>query len=349
MLIVALAALAPAAHATAPTYICMTAKCHPGLAEAAFIHGPMATGMCPICHDEGRASDKALPEGHPDSRLNPSPEKCLLCHEEIRALMNLGFVHTPVADGDCVDCHDPHKGDNSHFLLDAPAMVDGRRVISATCLACHEAGDSSWFDDFHATEAILDCTICHNAHASQERFQLTRYVRDVYLRSAVMDGEELREQGNLDGAAAFFAKALSVFPEDVTTALLLGEVQLAREKWQSAFETYAGILDSHPRHVDALIGAGDAVIGSDGPSEALTYYKKALDADPGHVDLHVRIGNIYRERGQLQESLAMLGKAAGLAPDNPLVYEGLAETYEAMGSADEAAKVREKLEELRRK
>jgi predicted CXXCH cytochrome family protein len=260
--------------------------------------------------------------------------------------MNLGFVHTPVADGDCIDCHDPHQGSNSHFLLNPPAMVDGRRVVSATCLACHEAGDSSWFDDFHATEAILDCTICHNAHASQEKFQLTRYVRDVYLRSAVMDGDELREQGNLEGATEAYRNALSVFPKDLPTALLLAEVYLAREKWQAAYETYADILDSKPQNVDALIGAGDAVIGNDDPAEALAYYKKAMEAAPGHAGIRVRVGNIYRSRGQLQESLAELGKAVELDPESPQAYRDLTATYKAMGNDAEAAKALEKYEAL---
>lgn len=325
----------------------MTGKCHPGFAEAKFVHGPIATGMCPLCHDEGTAPDN-LPEGHPDSRIGTGTGKCLLCHEEIKALMDLGSVHTPVADGDCVDCHDPHQSDNSHFLKYPPGLIDGRRVIAATCQACHEADDSSWFDDFHATEAILDCTVCHNAHGSPENYQLTRYVKDVYLRSTVMDGKDLMEEGKFKAAAVAFSKALSVFPEDVATALLLGRTYLAMGEHQKSYEAYAGILDSQPGHVDALVGAGDAVAPADGPAEALKYYKKAVDADPARVDVRVRVGRIYRERGQLQESLAELGRAVELAPQNAEAWQDLAETHKAMGNAAEADKAFEKFKSLTR-
>jgi len=346
-LFAALLFLPSSARATAPTQLCLTGVCHPSVAEEKFIHGPIGSGMCPLCHDEGLERPDGLPKGHPDVSTHPASDKCLLCHEEIQALMNLGSIHTPVADGECVECHDPHQGGNPHFLKTPPRMEGGKRFVAETCHACHEAGDSDWYDDFHASEAVLDCTVCHNAHASAENLQLTRYVRDVYLKAALMEAEEQQAAGNLKGAGESYRKALLVFPGDVDVILLLAGVYRKGDEWAKAAEEYAGILSLDPAHLEGLIGAAAAARRLESSAVELSYLKRALEVDSNRADVHLRVGEIYQERKQLQEAYSEFSKAAKLDPASPAAHRKLIEIYDAMGMSGDAEAERKILEGLK--
>jgi predicted CXXCH cytochrome family protein len=339
---------ASAAAATAPTKICMTGVCHPSIAAADYVHGPIASGMCPICHDEG-SKPLNLPSSHIEVRKDSGRDKCLLCHEEIRALMGLGSVHTPVADGDCVDCHDPHQGDNPFFLKFSPKMESGRRVFASTCKGCHEAGDPGWFDEFHAGESVLDCVVCHNTHASSEELQLTPYVKEIYLKAALLEAADLRGRGRLEAAAGAYSKALSVFPNNVSTILLLAEIYSAQGEWTSAAGEYKKILSIQPGNLEALVGTAEAAGQLEGPGAELVYLKQALDVDPDRTDLHMRVGEIYKERRQFQEAVAEFSKALKADPENGQAHRHLAEVYEAMGMTRDAEQERQLYEGLLKK
>jgi predicted CXXCH cytochrome family protein len=338
--------LAPSmAVATPPTFLCLTGKCHPSIAEKEFVHGPIGSGMCPLCHDDGRDVD-GLPAGHPGVSIETATEKCLLCHEEIGILMDQGSVHTPVADGDCIDCHEPHGGNNSFFLRYPPRVVGGMRVISATCKACHEAGSPDWFDEFHANEAILDCVVCHNAHGSAETFQLTRYVKEVYLKAALAEAADLRRRGKLDAAAEAYDKSLKLFPDDVAVVMLLAKVHTAQGEWGKARSGYEKVLSIHPGHLEALIGSADAARHLEGLGAELLFLKKAIEVEPDRADLHFRAGKIYQERGQLQEAVAEFSKAVRIDPDYVPAHRRLAEVYESMGMSRDAEEERAVLKRL---
>ena len=335
------------AQAVPPTRICLTGICHPSIAEEKYIHGPIGGGMCPLCHDEGLAQPEGLPEDHPKIGMAPGVDKCLLCHEEILALMNLGSIHTPVADGDCIDCHNPHQGDNPHFLRYPPRMEEGKRFVAASCHACHEEGDSDWYDDFHASETTLDCIVCHNAHASGENLQLTRYVRDVYIKAALMEAEGQRNDGDLEGAGESYRKALLVFPKDIAIILLLAGTYREGNDWAKAAEQYAGALSLDPAHLEGLIGAAAAARQLEGSAVELSYLKRALEVDSNRADVHLRVGEIYQERKQLQEAYSEFSKAAKLDPAAPAAHRKLIEIYDAMGMSGDAEEERRILEGLK--
>jgi len=332
------------AAATPPSFICLTAKCHPSIAEDEFVHGPIGSGMCPLCHDDGRPAENP-PKGHPEVRVGTATEQCLLCHEAIGAMMERGSVHTPVADGECIDCHMPHGGDNSFFLKYPPTIIDGTRIVSATCKACHGEGESGWFDDFHAGEVVLDCVVCHNAHASSETYQLTRYVRSVYLKSALMEAADLKKAGQLDASAEAYTKALAIFPKDVKTILLLAGVHESRGAWGKALEEYEKVLALEPANVEALVRAAGAAGKLDDPGAEMAYLKKALDVEP-RPDVHYHLGKIYRSRGQLQEAISEFSKAARIDPKYAPARSELAEVYEEMGMTRDAEEERRLLREL---
>jgi len=332
------------AAATPPSFICLTGKCHPSITEEEFVHGPIGSGMCPLCHDDGQPADN-LPKAHPKVRIGTATEQCLLCHEEIGAMMERGSVHTPVADGECIDCHKPHSGDNPFFLKYPPAIIDGTQVFSPSCKSCHEDGDPDWFDEFHAGEVVLDCIVCHNAHGSSEMYQLTRYVKSVYLKSALLEGADLKKAGKLDASIEAYAKALAIFPKDVATMLLLAGVYESKGAWGKALEEYEKVLTLEPVNLEAFVKAAGAAGKLDDRGTEMAYLKKALEVEP-RPDVHLQLGTLYRSRGQLQEAVSEYSKAVKIDPKYAPARAKLAEVYDEMGMKSDAEEERRLLKEL---
>ena len=82
--------------------------CHTDFLQGAFIHGPAATADCLACHEPHSSTFTTL--------LKVAPEKiCAKCHTGKGAMSAL---HDKFAERQlsCVDCHDPHSGNNKFFL-----------------------------------------------------------------------------------------------------------------------------------------------------------------------------------------------------------------------------------------
>lgn len=90
-------------------------RCHES-PEAPYVHGPVATGRCDICHV---AHQSPFPHLLRYERVN---ETCRTCHQgEI-------FVteqdHEQYGDQSCADCHEPHQSDLRHLLRSLEARAE---------------------------------------------------------------------------------------------------------------------------------------------------------------------------------------------------------------------------------
>ena len=77
------------------------------------------------------------------------------------------FVHGPVAAGHCAFCHKPA---GKHKFKPIPEDV------SRLCYLCHETTE---LRAYHLPFKISRCTVCHNPHASPNRYQLRDSCRDI--------------------------------------------------------------------------------------------------------------------------------------------------------------------------
>jgi predicted CXXCH cytochrome family protein len=90
-------------------------------------------------------------------------------------------VHSPLKDGTCLDCHQPHMGAEPELLLKKvpglctechdPAQAalvkshGGIPILKSNCLGCHEphvSGKKGLFNDVsHSPFGKGDCIACH--------------------------------------------------------------------------------------------------------------------------------------------------------------------------------------------
>ena len=146
----------------------------------ATLHAPYAVGACGVCHNlkdshsfpggggwprrepsAERAATSRDPEAAKSSRLRLPPDRlCGACHDDLDALALAEpkvSLLGPVAMGDCLVCHDPHKSDERYLLRKSP--------VSDLCHACHNPAETkrlhlSGYGSQHA------CTACHSPHAA---------------------------------------------------------------------------------------------------------------------------------------------------------------------------------------
>jgi len=108
-------------------------------------------------------------------RLRPGAAgaRCLECHVEFAETVKLPHVHTPVKNGNCADCHDPHASDHGKLLEAEPDSI---------CLSCHEGivpGDAV---SAHEDAVNGRCVECHDPHASPFPKQLRAPGNDLCIR-----------------------------------------------------------------------------------------------------------------------------------------------------------------------
>lgn len=83
---------------------------------------------------------------------------CFECHDEDSFKGKI--VHSPVADGDCVQCHSPHVS-KTEGLLNQPQK--------SLCLGCHDGIDErlEQSEYIHPPLQKGDCVACHDPHSSE--------------------------------------------------------------------------------------------------------------------------------------------------------------------------------------
>jgi len=119
-----------------------------GQTPAWYVHEPRKD--CTTCHGKrkqrGFSSETYL--------IAQEPELCYNCHDDYT--ISAPFVHGPVAVGQCLFCHNPHKS-KIKYLLKEPEP--------GLCYLCHDVNTIELIAA-HLPNRLSSCTNCHNPHAS---------------------------------------------------------------------------------------------------------------------------------------------------------------------------------------
>ncbi len=91
-----------------------------------------------------------------------APDLCYGCHDPFVPTALDDWVHGPVAAGECLFCHEPHRTRNKHLL---------RRPIPELCYGCHEQAVVGLILG-HSDESLSACNDCHGAHIGSREYFL---------------------------------------------------------------------------------------------------------------------------------------------------------------------------------
>jgi len=81
-------------------------RCHDLGLEKRFVHGPLASGGCLVCHDPHSSRSR-------DLLVSESDDFCLHCHDR-RSKGGIGAQHG--LQENCTTCHEPHMSDRKYLL-----------------------------------------------------------------------------------------------------------------------------------------------------------------------------------------------------------------------------------------
>lgn len=135
--------------------------------QRTFTHGPWVNKRCDVCHQSGSGKRFNMAGGRSISGgfILEEKELCLSCHDDkqFRNTSDELWLHGPVANGKCTNCHNPHESAR-RFMLTATNDIE-------LCSGCHND------QDIHvsrpvATATGAECTVCHNPHASRQQYLL---------------------------------------------------------------------------------------------------------------------------------------------------------------------------------
>jgi len=136
---------------------CASEKCHAKLLKGSTVH-PVAE-TCETCHEP--VATPHPQKGKHTFKLTQEPQElCNTCHE---AFTTKKHVHSPVKEGMCTTCHDPHSAGEPKLLA---------QPMKNLCGTCH--ADHVDFKVIHGPVSAGECTACHTPHASDNKALLLK-------------------------------------------------------------------------------------------------------------------------------------------------------------------------------
>ncbi|MBN2332496.1 MAG: cytochrome C [Deltaproteobacteria bacterium] len=148
---------------------CITTECHQTLGQMTLAHAPVAEGECLACHRQQK-SEHPLKGEKSFGLTADGAALCFSCHERFPAGTT---AHAPVAEGNCLSCHNPH-GDLGEARL---VVKDGQQAL---CFQCHDAAMVG--EQFvHGPAGAGACSQCHNPHGADQPALLRQESRQLCL------------------------------------------------------------------------------------------------------------------------------------------------------------------------
>ncbi len=95
---------------------------------------------------------------------------CVACHGDFDQTLKKRFVHAPVKNGECSDCHNPHVSSHSKLLSE-----DTRQI----CASCHDGVVPRNAKSVHKVVGDGQCQKCHDPHASDNAANLIAKGNDL--------------------------------------------------------------------------------------------------------------------------------------------------------------------------
>jgi TolB-like protein/Tfp pilus assembly protein PilF len=154
----------------------------------------------------------------------------------------------------------------------------------------------------------------------------------------------LREPGDFtaarrDAAKTALDRAQKLQPDSPETLLALGYYQYwVLGDYRLAKTTFKRVQEMLPGSSDALMGLG-GVSGREGHwDQSIAYWEQALALDPRNEQLLSRAAWTYGYHREFPAALKLLDRVLDITPNDPEVMAAKAQTYQAQGNLEQAAK-----------
>lgn len=144
--------------------------------------------------------------------------------------------------------------------------------------------------------------------------------------------------GRLVAAAEAYRRAVELAPDDPQYLCDLASVCLKMGQLEEAVALYSRASRQKSNHLAAFLGMANAYRRMGGHAEARAAFQRALTIDPNCVEAAIGQGLSLLDMKQPAAAVEVFERLLSSHAENPMVHEGLADAYEALGrDADELA------------
>jgi Flp pilus assembly protein TadD len=153
--------------------------------------------------------------------------------------------------------------------------------------------------------------------------------------------DQLRAQGDNEGALQFYARAVQQAPSDAVAHRKLADALEAQGDAADAADQYKALVKIVPDNIDDLCAYGRVLIELNRPSEAKEQYEAALKIDEDNTRALNGLGIAFDVLGDHAAAQANYKVALEQKPDDLGVVNNLGHSYMLSGAYDEAIKLLE--------
>jgi tetratricopeptide (TPR) repeat protein len=143
--------------------------------------------------------------------------------------------------------------------------------------------------------------------------------------------------GKPDAAEDALDNIADLLPMKVPTAIVQGQIALAREQFAEAKISFSVALDFQPDSIDALYGLGQAQHGL-GDASAREPLRRVVNLQAKHAAAQFLLGVVALEAEDSAEAIAAFGAASRLLPKSAEVANNLGLAHQAAGEPKRAEK-----------
>ena len=122
-------------------------------------------------------------------------------------------------------------------------------------------------------------------------------------------------------------KALSLSPDNLETISNLGFIYSEQGKLAKALEWHKKALAINPEHIVTIVHTGQTLRQLGQNELAKTWFEKARDIQPDYLLASYHLGQVQLDTGQFIEAMHTYETALQLYQQDPLLTEGLADSY----------------------
>ncbi len=143
-------------------------------------------------------------------------------------------------------------------------------------------------------------------------------------------------QGDPDGAALCFRRALALQPDDPVAYCHLGDALAVLGEYDQAVECYRRAVQLRPELDQAWLNLGHALRGLGQHDEAVSCYERAARLRPEDPGPLAELAAMLMHRGELEAAVARYEQALRLWPDCVGAYSNMGLALMALGRLEEA-------------
>jgi tetratricopeptide (TPR) repeat protein len=116
------------------------------------------------------------------------------------------------------------------------------------------------------------------------------------------EGLRREDEGDLEGAAAAYERAIRAGDDDPETAFNLGNVLHALGRTADATSAFRRAVEAEPSYVEAWNNLGNALADGGETEGALRAFRRALAVEPAYADAHLNLAETLHAAGRTPEA-----------------------------------------------